>query len=283
MTTTLERAMISINRAAEYFSVKELEAQTGRGRSEFASVCLKELVDNALDACEAAGVAPEIDIQVARGADCVGLVVADNGPGLTPETVARILDFDTRTSTNAAYRAPTRGAQGNALKTVIGIPVALGSEWPVVIEARGVRHEITARVDAAGNVDVRHAQTESLRTVGTRVAVILPGAWHDFDARRWARGFALVNPHALVNVLVDDGGEHMLTRRARTRAKRPNLTYRASRAGTAGRSGSRRTQRRHTGTPLPTFESWSTGTWPRPARGGRLTCRWGDSSAPSKA
>ncbi len=98
MTATLERAMISINRAAEYFSVKELEAQTGRGRSEFAAVCLKELVDNALDACETAGVVPMIDIQITSWADALDLVVDDNGPGIAPETVARILDFDTRTS-----------------------------------------------------------------------------------------------------------------------------------------------------------------------------------------
>lgn len=209
MTATLERAMISINRAAEYFSVKELEAQTGRGRSEFASVCLKELVDNALDACEADAVTPMIDLQITPWADALDLLVIDNGPGIAPETVARILDFDTRTSDKAAYRSPTRGAQGNALKTVVGIPVALGSAWPVVIEACGVRHEVSARVDAAGNVNVRHEQGDSPQTVGTRIALTLPGEWSSFKAQRWARAFALVNPHALVSMrVVHDVGNH---------------------------------------------------------------------------
>src|SRR5687768_14170700 len=105
---TLHRPMFTRGRAAEYFDADELEAQTGRPRREFAAVCLKELVDNALDAAETAGVAPEVGILAIVGRDCVGLTVADNGPGLAPETVARILDFDTRTSDKAAYRSPTR-------------------------------------------------------------------------------------------------------------------------------------------------------------------------------
>jgi DNA topoisomerase VI subunit B len=31
-------------------------------QDQFAGVCLKELVDNALDACETAGVAPEVEV-----------------------------------------------------------------------------------------------------------------------------------------------------------------------------------------------------------------------------
>ena len=48
-----------------------------------AAVIVKELVDNALDACEEAGIAPEIDIRV----DAAGITVADNGPGLPAETI----------------------------------------------------------------------------------------------------------------------------------------------------------------------------------------------------
>jgi hypothetical protein len=65
------------------------------------------------------------------------LSIKDNGRGIPPVAVQSILDFRTRTSNKAAYRSPTRGLQGNALKTVIGTPYALGSRQPLVIEAKG--------------------------------------------------------------------------------------------------------------------------------------------------
>ena len=78
------------------------------------------------------------------------IVVTDNGPGIAPETVAAILDFDTRTSSREAYISPTRGAQGNALKTLIAMPYVLdnAAEVTAVIEARGIQHTIGLSVDA---------------------------------------------------------------------------------------------------------------------------------------
>ena len=140
MSATLERTLFSTSRAAEYFAPRELQAQTGQPRERFAAVAFKELGDNGLDAAEAAGVAPEVAIEVVDDGGLLRLTVADNGSGLAPETVGRILDFETRTSDKAHYREPTRVAQGNALKTVLGIPTALGGRQPVFIEARGVRH-----------------------------------------------------------------------------------------------------------------------------------------------
>ena len=73
---------------------------------------LKELVGNALDAAEEAGTAPVIKINASNGI----ITVDDNGPGIPAEKVTSIPDYGTRTSSRAAYVAPTRGAQGNALR-----------------------------------------------------------------------------------------------------------------------------------------------------------------------
>src|SRR4051812_36161828 len=105
----LQREMFSISRASEYFDARELQAQTGQPRHRFAAVALKELVDNTLDACETAGVVPEVEIAMRHQAEQLVIMIQDNGDGIAPETVARVLDFDTRTSDKAAYRAPTRG------------------------------------------------------------------------------------------------------------------------------------------------------------------------------
>ena len=86
-------------RLLEFCSRKELVAQTGHEPDDWPLVIIKELIDNGLDACEEAGIAPVIHVTVARGR----IRVRDNGPGIPPETVTSILDFTTRTSSREAY------------------------------------------------------------------------------------------------------------------------------------------------------------------------------------
>src|SRR5690606_17355852 len=51
----------------------------------------KEAVDNALDACEEAGILPEITVEVdALDTDLYEVVVEDNGPGIVQQQLARI-------------------------------------------------------------------------------------------------------------------------------------------------------------------------------------------------
>ena len=98
----------------------------------------------------------------------MAIVVSDNGTGVPPKTVRDALDFSVRVSDKAAYRSPTRGAQGNALKTVFGIPPALGSLEPVVVEARGLRHEIRVWKDPAGELRVPRRVRTSIPATGAR-------------------------------------------------------------------------------------------------------------------
>src|SRR5262249_36672441 len=149
---------------------------------------------------ESAGLAPCIVIEIARTPAVVHLSVADNGPGIAPETVRRILNFATRTSDKAVYRAPTRGAQGNALKTVLGIPYALGVREPVLIEAHGVRHRIGAWIDPAGALRLDYTTETTPVQPGTRVTVPFPAAGQDVDPRWWAQAFSLFNPHTSVKI-----------------------------------------------------------------------------------
>jgi DNA topoisomerase VI subunit B len=200
MMHKLERTTFESSRAGEYFDTRELQAQTGQPSSNFATVALKELADNALDACETAGVAPEVSVEVHEKGELIWLTVSDNGPGIPPETLRKVLNFNTRTSDKAAYRSPTRGAQGNALKTVVGIPHALGGAEPLVIEARGVRHQIRAWVDPAGEPRIDYDDHRTDGSGGTRVGLSIPAQDQVFDPEYWARAYALFNPHALVKI-----------------------------------------------------------------------------------
>src|SRR6266542_560637 len=88
-TARLERETFRTSRLLDFLSQKELIAQTGHRPEAWPLVVLKELVDNAIDACEDAGTPPRIHVQV----DKTGITVTDNGPGIPAETVAGVLDF----------------------------------------------------------------------------------------------------------------------------------------------------------------------------------------------
>src|SRR5262245_17814523 len=79
------RSTFEMSLAAEYLTVRELQAMTGQPQQRFVAVVLKELLDNAIDACETAGVAPVLWVgwQAHPAADLVQLTIADNGLGIT--------------------------------------------------------------------------------------------------------------------------------------------------------------------------------------------------------
>ena len=202
-TPTVERTVFATPRAAEFLELRALQAQTGQPAEAFGHVVVKELIDNALDGAETAGRAPNIDITTRTDDGITFVTVTDNGAGITPATVDDVCDFTVLVSDKARYRGPARGAQGNALKTLLGIPYALGITEPVVIESAGIHHELLVSIERTGDVAVVHDTTECSRTVGTSVTVPVP-AKMDIDPVRWAAGAALVNPHAAINVIKPD-------------------------------------------------------------------------------
>jgi DNA topoisomerase VI subunit B len=206
MPPALLRTTFEMSRAAEYFTVRELQTMTGQSQQRFAAVVLKELADNAIDAAEIVGVAPCLCVgwSADPDTDLAQITVADNGPGIPRTTVQRILNFATRTSDKAFYRSPTRGAQGNAWKTVVGIPWALSVRAPIVIEAQGWRHTIRVAVDPVGNLDVQHDETPVAPQPGTRITLTVPTLDQDCDPTDWGRAFALMNPHVSVKICQDD-------------------------------------------------------------------------------
>jgi hypothetical protein len=61
-----------------------------------------------------AGVAPKVSVEVCEEGELIRRTVSDNGPGIPPETMYKILNLYIRTSEKAAYHSATRGAQGQA-------------------------------------------------------------------------------------------------------------------------------------------------------------------------
>jgi DNA topoisomerase VI subunit B len=201
---SLCRRIFKTSRLAEFCSQKELVNQTGHAVDDWPLVVLKELVDNALDAAEEAGVAPIVEIVVSQD----GIAITDNGPGLAPETVTDVLDFTSRVSSREAYVSPTRGAQGNALKTILAMPFALdGKCGETVIESHGVAHRIKFSIDPIRQEPRINRVCESANErKGTRIAVKWPNSassiLDDSKARflQVAEDYTRVNPHLTLTV-----------------------------------------------------------------------------------
>jgi DNA topoisomerase VI subunit B len=219
----LDRAVFRTSRLLDFCSEKELILQTGHQPADWPLVVLKELVDNALDACEESEIPPEITVTV----DGQRITVADNGPGIALSTIQGVVDFTTRVSSRDAYVSPTRGAQGNALKTILAMPFVLdGSSGVVEIGAHGVKHRVTMGVDRIRQepvVELVHEDDTNCKK-GTTVAVLWPNSSSSiiFGSRsrflQIAESYVWMNPHMTLTV-VWNGNETRYTATAPDWAK----------------------------------------------------------------
>jgi hypothetical protein len=230
MPTELQRTTFRTSREMDFFTEKELTTQTGHAVGEWPLVVVKELVDNALDACEEADVPPEVEVT----ADAGGIAVRDNGPGLPEDTLRGQLDFSVRVSSREAYVSPCRGAQGNALKTLLPMPWVVDPQHGrMVVTAHGKRHSITCGIDPISQRPVIRDEVADLPKsknldpstngkpcfiAGTEVRlewgppdaggeVVWPfqglapcDEWFAGRFRGLVEGFALFNPHATVRL-----------------------------------------------------------------------------------
>jgi DNA topoisomerase VI subunit B len=189
----LERTTFHTSRLVEFFTEHELQRHIGFGKALWALALLKELIDNALDACEAAGVAPELDVLVEADA----LTVHDNGPGLPRATLERSLDYLVRVSNKSYYVSPTRGRLGNALKCVWAAPYVVdGAQGHVEVTTDGMTHHIAVTLDRmAQRPVVQHTVSAAgFVTYGTSLTMYWP------EIAGWLRPVDNGNPATFYNI-----------------------------------------------------------------------------------
>jgi DNA topoisomerase VI subunit B len=208
------RTTFETPRSSEYFEEGNLRALIGHEKPLWPLVLIKELIDNAVDECESAEVAPKIAVTVEPDS----FTVADNGSGLSPDTITRSLNYDTRISDKKWYIGPSRGQLGSALKTLWpACYVATGQRGVVEITACGVHHTITAY----GGGIKSHDQKPATVKKGTFIRVHWPQIACEltYDGRQTfyrgnasypgrmdevvvdvVRDFAAGNPHATFSV-----------------------------------------------------------------------------------
>jgi DNA topoisomerase VI subunit B len=198
----LTRVPFHVSRLMEFCTSRELINQTGHDVWQWPLVVLKELTDNGLDACEEAGVAPIISVEV-KGDK---IVITDNGPGIPASVIDGVLNYSIRVSSREAYCSPTRGAQGNALKTILPMGYVLDEQSGedasavTIIEAHGTAHRIRFSVDhILQEPKIGRLTRSSPVTKGTRITVRLPRVLDRYGVAdallRVAEAIAWINPH----------------------------------------------------------------------------------------
>jgi DNA topoisomerase VI subunit B len=175
------RVPFTTSRELEFFTESELTTQIGYRKGLWPIVLIKELIDNAIDACETAGTgAIEIVVQL----DKDSISVSDNGPGLRGKIIKGVVDYRSRISDKKHYIAPTRGQLGNALKCVVAAPfVATGNTSLIEIAARGRRYTIEIQLDRiAQRPKIACTRTSEPSGIGTILTVHWPGVASYFQS-----------------------------------------------------------------------------------------------------
>jgi len=199
---------ITKSSTAEYFA-KNLQQVGFSSATKAVLTTLKEAVDNALDACEQAGILPEIYVKIdklgpgtGKNTDQVRIVVEDNGPGIEPDDLAKVF---------GEYLASSKFGRGQCTRGQQGIGISAATTWAQLTQAKGVfvttktekmRKAIRAQVDVdiKANVGaVRNKESfEWGKKHGTRVEFTIDGRIQlngDGGLLTYLEGTVLVNPH----------------------------------------------------------------------------------------
>jgi DNA topoisomerase-6 subunit B len=164
---------------------------------------VKEAVDNSLDACEEAGILPDIAVEIREIAeDRYRLAVQDNGPGIVRNQVPRVFGQLLYGSKFHRLRQ-SRGQQGIGISAA-GMYGQLTTGKPVVIRSRIARqkpaHHFEIQIDTRRNAPVVGIDQENEWEGvdhGTRVEIELEATYRkgpkSVDA--YLEQTALANPH----------------------------------------------------------------------------------------
>ncbi|NOZ84666.1 MAG: DNA topoisomerase VI subunit B [Deltaproteobacteria bacterium] len=175
---------------------------------------VKEAVDNSLDACEEAGILPEIKVELdALAEDRYMVTVEDNGPGIIRKQVPKI--FGKLLYGSKFHRLKqSRGQQGIGISAA-GMYAQLTTGKPVLIITRtGASrepHQLEVAIDTKRNAPsvLKDKEIEWDKKHGTRVTMELEAVYrkgqHSVD--EYMVQTAMANPHARIEYRTPKGDE----------------------------------------------------------------------------
>jgi DNA topoisomerase-6 subunit B len=209
---------ITSSSTAEYFA-KNLQQVGFSSPLKAVLTTLKEAVDNSMDACEDAGILPEVSVSIskvgagsAKSNDLVEIIVEDNGPGIDPDDLPKVF---------GEYLASSKFGRGQCSRGQQGIGISAATTWAQLTNATGVRVTskttkmrkaivATVDVDIKGNRGIlKNKDTIDWdRPSGLRVEFRIDGRVQlngDGGLLTYLEGTTLVNPHLTLKYKMPEG------------------------------------------------------------------------------
>ena len=213
----MAKNQITSSSTAEYFS-KNLQQVGFSSATKAVLTTLKEAVDNSLDACEDAGILPDIHLEIQKvgpgtqkNTDQVRVLVLDNGPGIDPTDVPRVY---------GEYLASSKFGRGRCSRGQQGIGISAATTWAQLTSGRGVTvisktATMRAAVSCLVEVDIKKNQgvLKEKKTLdwdrkhGTSVEFMLDGRLQlqgEAGLITYLNGTSLVNPHMRLSYKIND-------------------------------------------------------------------------------
>ncbi|MEM2272417.1 MAG: DNA topoisomerase VI subunit B [Archaeoglobaceae archaeon] len=196
---------------AEFFEKnKHILGYTNPARALITVV--KEAVDNSLDACEDAGILPDIFVRISKAGENFRVVVEDNGPGIKKELVARAFGKLLYGSRFHEIRQ-SRGQQGIGISAAV-LYAQLTTGKPAVIVTKPIgaekAYKIALYIDTKKNEPIIESEGEEdwYLPHGTRVEFEIAGSYvkdRKQSVFEYLKETSVVNPHAKITFVDPDG------------------------------------------------------------------------------
>ena len=174
---------------------------------------VKEAVDNSLDACEEAGIPPDVLVELHELAENrYRMVVEDNGPGILPEQVGKV--FGKLLYGSKFHKlSQSRGQQGIGISAA-GMYGMLTTGKPMRIVSkpgkRAKAHEFLLSIDTTKNKPDIHEQktVEWDKDHGTRVEIEMEAKYQKGlrSVDMYVKQTAIANPHVTLTYRDPQGG-----------------------------------------------------------------------------
>lgn len=165
---------------------------------------IKEAVDNSLDACEEAGVLPEINVQVIdMGKDRFRVIIEDNGPGIVKKQVPKIF-AKLLYGSKFHSRKQQRGQQGIGISAaVMYAQLTTGRHAKIISKIKGKKaHYFELQLDTKTNDPdiIKDDERDWYKEHGTRIEIDLVGAYQKGSQSidEYLKETAVVNPHCMI-------------------------------------------------------------------------------------
>lgn len=196
---------------AEFFEKnKHILGYTNPARALITVV--KEAVDNSLDACEEAGILPDIFVRISKVGENFRVVVEDNGPGIKREIVGRAFGKLLYGSRFHEIKQ-SRGQQGIGISAAV-LYAQLTTGKPTLVMSKRIGEEkaykVLLYIDTKKNEPIIESEGEEewYMPHGTRVEFEIAGSYvkdRKQSVFEYLKETSVVNPHAKITFVDPDG------------------------------------------------------------------------------